>query len=179
LKNTKFVEEQKILQSFFDQIVIDGAYCYSSTLSINSLEQGLIEKLIVWDELPDIRYELVSMNDPTIKKIIFRSPAQDYNEKTTTTVESISFPGYEIISSMPLLDWIFEHYKEFGSKIELVSNSSSIGNQFIKGFGGIGGFLRFKLVNNEEELNPNGSSEDLFGDDDEEDDEESEYDYEY
>lgn len=172
LKNTKFVEEQKILQSFFDQIVIDGAYCYSSTLSINSLEQGLIEKLIVWDELPDIRYELVSLSDPTIKKIVFKSPSsfQDYNEKV---IEPVSFPGFEIISSMPLLDWILEHYKEFGSKIELVSNSSSIGNQFIKGFGGIGGFLRFKLDHNVNEEELNHDSDDLSND------EESEYDYEY
>jgi len=34
--------------------------------------------------------------------------------------------------------------RRFGCKLEFVSNRSSEGSQFCKGFGGVGGFLRYK-----------------------------------
>lgn len=43
------------------------------------------------------------------------------------------------------LDWLVENYQQFGVELKLVSNSSSLGAQFVKGFGGLGGILRYKL----------------------------------
>lgn len=37
------------------------------------------------------------------------------------------------------------HYMGYGIKIELITDQSSESFQFVKGFGGIGGFLRYKL----------------------------------
>jgi len=157
LKNSKYVHEQKILESFFELIAMDAAYCFLPAATMVSLEQGLVETLIVWDELPDYRIELVSIKDPNDKKVVYKPTKEN------------EFPGYEIISSVPLLDWIFEYYKKFGAQMQLVSSASSIGNQFIAGFGGIGGKLRFKS-DIQEFLNENEEGEES---------EESEYDYEY
>jgi peptide chain release factor subunit 1 len=159
LKNSKYVNEQKILESFFDLIATDAAYCYLPAATIGSLEQGLVETLIVWDELPDYRIEIINVKDPLDKKVVYKPTKEN------------EFPGYEIISSVPLLDWIFEFGKKFGAQIQLVSSSSAVGNQFIAGFGGIGGKLRFKSDHLQEFMNENG--------DEEEGSEESEYDYEY
>jgi peptide chain release factor subunit 1 len=38
-----------------------------------------------------------------------------------------------------------EHYKEFGAKLEFVTDRSSEGAQFVRGFGGVGGILRWKV----------------------------------
>ncbi len=38
-----------------------------------------------------------------------------------------------------------EKYKDFGAQLEFVTNRSQEGSQFVKGFGGIGGLLRYKL----------------------------------
>jgi peptide chain release factor subunit 1 len=38
-----------------------------------------------------------------------------------------------------------EHYKDYGCVLEFVTNKSQEGSQFVKGFGGIGGLLRYKL----------------------------------
>jgi peptide chain release factor subunit 1 len=51
----------------------------------------------------------------------------------------------EIVEKMPLLEWFAEHYKEFGTTLEFVTNRSPEGSQFVKGFGGIGGLLRYKV----------------------------------
>lgn len=37
------------------------------------------------------------------------------------------------------MDWLAEHYKEFGANLEFVTDKSHEGSQFCKGFGGIGG----------------------------------------
>lgn len=37
------------------------------------------------------------------------------------------------------------NYKRYGINIEFITDKSSEGNQFCKGFGGIGGFLRYKI----------------------------------
>lgn len=54
--------------------------------------------------------------------------------------------GQEMESeSMPFLEWLAEKYKDFGATLEFVSDRSGEGNQFVKGFGGIGAFLRYKV----------------------------------
>ena len=45
----------------------------------------------------------------------------------------------------PLLEWFTEKYKEFGANLEFITNRSQEGAQFVKGFGGIGGLLRYKV----------------------------------
>ena len=44
-----------------------------------------------------------------------------------------------------LLEWFVETYSGFGANLELVTNRSQEGAQFVKGFGGIGGMLRYKV----------------------------------
>lgn len=49
------------------------------------------------------------------------------------------------IEPKSLLEWFAEKYKEFGANLEFVTNRSQEGAQFVKGFGGIGGLLRYKV----------------------------------
>jgi peptide chain release factor subunit 1 len=51
----------------------------------------------------------------------------------------------EVINSEQLADWLLLNFKKYGINIELITDKSSEGNQFCKGFGGIGGFLRYKI----------------------------------
>lgn len=51
----------------------------------------------------------------------------------------------QVIEPHSLLEWFAEKYKEFGAALEFVTNKSQEGAQFVKGFGGIGGLLRYKV----------------------------------
>lgn len=51
----------------------------------------------------------------------------------------------QVVEPQPLLEWFAEKYKEFGANLEFVTNRSQEGAQFVKGFGGIGGLLRYKV----------------------------------
>lgn len=43
------------------------------------------------------------------------------------------------------IDYIAENYHDFGCNLEVVSDKSGEGTQFVEGFGGIGGILRYKI----------------------------------
>jgi peptide chain release factor subunit 1 len=45
----------------------------------------------------------------------------------------------ELMESQPLLEWLADNYKTFGAKIEIITDKSPEGSQFVRGFGGIGG----------------------------------------
>jgi len=63
------------------------------------------------------------------------------------------------------VDWIAENYKDYGCKLLFVSDLTSEGVQFVEGFGGIGGLLRYKMEMEdyeEEELSSFSGDDDIF-----------------
>lgn len=44
-----------------------------------------------------------------------------------------------------LLEWFADKYKDYGANLEFVTDRFQEGAQFVKGFGGIGGLLRYKV----------------------------------
>lgn len=51
----------------------------------------------------------------------------------------------EVQSKTSLLEWLADSYKKFGCQLEFVTNKSQEGSQFCRGFGGIGGLLRYAV----------------------------------
>ena len=49
----------------------------------------------------------------------------------------------ELDDDMPLLEWLANNYKSFGATLEIITDRSQEGSQFVRGFGGVGGMLRF------------------------------------
>lgn len=65
-----------------------------------------------------------------------------YKDKETGAVlEQVEEPNEP--NSLP--EWLSIHYKDFGCSIEFVTDKSPEGTQFLKGFSGLGGFLRYKV----------------------------------
>ena len=77
----------------------------------------------------------------------------------------------------PLVEWMANNYKNFGCNLEFVTDRSSEGTQFVKGFGGIGGILRWKV--DFVELNSYEEAAELDADDDDDDDDEGDDGSEY
>lgn len=51
----------------------------------------------------------------------------------------------EVIQEESLAEWLCHNYQNFGANVEFITDKSQEGFQFVKGFGGIGGFLRYKI----------------------------------
>lgn len=116
---------------------------------------GAVETLIVWENLDITRNTLRNAAGEEI--IVYSSPADKDREKFMD--KSTGLEMESTAEAQALLEWFAEKYKDFGATLEFVTNKSQEGSQFVKGFGGIGGILRYKVTF--EDLG------DLEGDDDE------------
>jgi peptide chain release factor subunit 1 len=110
--------------------------------TLKALEMGAVEILIVWENLDIIRYTLKN-HQTEDEKILFLKPEQE-KDKTYFTDKETGVE-LELVESMPLLEWFANNYKTFGATLEIITDRSQEGAQFVKGFGGIGGILRYQV----------------------------------
>ncbi|KAH8154343.1 uncharacterized protein LAJ45_02111 [Morchella importuna] len=122
LGNVKFVQEKKLIGNYFQEISQDtGKVCYGIEDTLKAMELGAAETLVVFENL--------DQQEVDREKFMDKESGQEM----------------EVIESIPFLEWLAEKYKDFGATLEFVSDRSGEGNQFVKGFGGIGAFLRYKV----------------------------------
>lgn len=142
LSNVKFIQEKKLITKYFDEISQDtGKVCYGVEDTLKALELGAAEILIVFENLDITRWVLKQSEGPNL--VLHTSKEQESNREQF--MDKSSGQEMEVVESTSFLEWLAEKYKDFGAALEFVSDKSSEGNQFVKGFGGIGAILRYKV----------------------------------
>lgn len=159
LSSVKFIQEKKLIGKYFEEISQDtGKICYGVEDTLKALELGAAETLIVFENLDVTRWVLKDSAGSEV--ILNTTKTQEANRELFQDKETGG--EMEVIESTSFLEWLAEAYKDFGAELEFVSDRSSEGNQFVKGFGGIGAILRYKV--NFEQL-ADYSDDDEFYDD--------------
>ncbi|KAK0710968.1 hypothetical protein B0H67DRAFT_492292 [Lasiosphaeris hirsuta] len=144
LGNVKFIQEKKLIGKYFEEISQDtGRICYGVEDTLKALELGAVEILIVFENLEVTRWTLKDTSGREI--ILHTTKQQDQSGNRDAFMDRETAQEMEVVSQESFLEWIAEHYKDFGTTLEFVSDRSTEGNQFVKGFGGIGGILRYKV----------------------------------
>lgn len=162
LGNVKFIQEKKLVQRYFDEISKDtNKYCFGVVDTMRALEQGAVEILIAWENMEHTRLELENpQTNEKIVKILSKEQMRDMSHfvDQETNVE------LETREQEPFVDWLAANYKNYGTTLEFVTDRSQEGAQFVQGFGGIGGLMRYE-VNFEafEEPDEDEDWEDLLG----------------
>ncbi|GLJ27730.1 hypothetical protein SUGI_0544180 [Cryptomeria japonica] len=143
LGNVKFLQEKHLIVKYFAEISQDtGKYVFGIDDTLKALEMGAVETLIVWESLDINRYTVQnSVTGDTLIKYLNREEELDVK----TFRDPNSGAELEVKDKMPLLEWFANEYKKFGCNLEFVTNKSQEGSQFCRGFGGIGGILRYQL----------------------------------
>jgi len=174
LANVKLVQEKKLLQKYFDEINQDtGKYCFMVSDTLQALEMSAVETLIVWENLAVNR--LTVRNTSTQEeKVLHLTPEQEQND--VHFHDPITGVELEIIDKLSLVEWLANEYKKFGANLEFVTDRSQEGSQFCKGFGGIGGLLRWRVDFTEMEIA--AEMDNAMMDDDDDDDAEDYDNYE-
>jgi len=142
LHNIKFVQEKKIVSKFFEEISLDtGKYIYGALDTMRALEAGAVETILCYESLDYWRVSLKNKATEALSVIYLRpdqlNDPKFYVDENGNELESID--------QLQLNEWIAEHYTEFGAELQFITDKSPEGFQFVKGFGGMGGFLRYKL----------------------------------
>mmetsp|Transcript_6559 Transcript_6559/g.11999 ORF Transcript_6559/g.11999 Transcript_6559/m.11999 type:complete len:437 (+) Transcript_6559:162-1472(+) len=162
LANVKFVQEKKLISKFFDEISKDsGKYVFGVEDTLTCLEMGAVETLIVFENLDVYRYTLqnTSTGETVIKHLTDVQAKDDkhfHEEETGVELETKE--------KILLVEWIANEYKKFGCILEFVTDKSQEGSQFCRGFGGIGGLLRYAI--DLAEFEEPQTFEDFYDDDD-------------
>lgn len=142
LGNVKFIQEKKLIGKYFEEISQDsGRVCYGIEDTLKALELGAAETLIVYENLDVTRWVLKSSDG--LENILHLTKAQEVDREMF--MDKQTGQEMEVLDQSSFLEWLAEKYKDFGATLEFVSDRSSEGNQFVKGFGGIGAMLRYKV----------------------------------
>jgi peptide chain release factor subunit 1 len=167
LQNVKLVREKKLLSNYFGEIAKDsGKFCFGVKDTLQALEMGAVEELIVWEDLNINRYVLRN-KETSEEKTVHLTEQQ---EKVASNFKDASGNELEVKEKMPMLEWLSNNFKSFGAKLSFITNRSQEGAQFCKGFGGIGGLLRYQVdflqmeVPEDDEQSAAGGKEDIDGD---------------
>lgn len=143
LANVKFIQEKKLIGRYFDEISQDtGKYCFGIDDTLKALEMGAVDTLIVWENL-EIHRIVLKNHQTDEDKVLHLSPEQEKDK--TYSVDSETGVELELVEKQPLLEWLANNYKGFGATLEIITDKSQEGAQFCKGFGGVGGILRYRV----------------------------------
>jgi peptide chain release factor subunit 1 len=81
---------------------------------------------------------------PALEEVVVHNHGQE-KDREKFIDKSTGLEMEQAAEPQSLLEWFAEKYKDFGTNLEFVTNRSQEGAQFVKGFGGIGGLLRYKV----------------------------------
>jgi len=145
LGTVKLLKEKKLLQKFMDEISQDtGKYCFGVEDTLKALDLGAVEDLIIWENLEIMRLVMRNTTDGTTSVTHLLNTKESKNNDDHLKCPETG-AELDVIETEPLVDWMANNYKNFGCKLEFVTDRSGEGTQFTKGFGGIGGILRWKV----------------------------------
>ncbi|KAF6167246.1 hypothetical protein GIB67_005071 [Kingdonia uniflora] len=137
------VDEKRLIGKYFEEISQDtGKYVFGVDDTLKALEMGAVETLIVWENLDINRFEL---KNSITGEIVIKHLNKEQETDQSNFKDSTSNAELEVQEKLSLLEWFANEYKKFGCTLEFVTNKSQEGSQFCRGFGGIGGILRYQL----------------------------------
>ncbi|XP_065648372.1 eukaryotic peptide chain release factor subunit 1 isoform X2 [Hydra vulgaris] len=145
LSNVKFIQEKKLIGKYFDEISQDtGRFCFGVEDTIKALEMGSVETLIIWENM-DVQRVVLKNPEGSVDevKVLLLNPEQEKDR--SHFIDKETGIELEVVDKMSLIEWLANKYKSFGAHLEIVTDRSQEGSQFCRGFGGIGGLLRYKV----------------------------------
>jgi peptide chain release factor subunit 1 len=138
LKNTALMKERKLLNEFLEGIAKDGLVAYGEKEVMEALEVGKVSLVLLSEgiEWTAIKFQCSSCGN--IQEIIIK------NKKPKIKCSKCNSTKIEELEEVEFAEFMEEKAKKIGAKIEIISTETTEGEQFLKGFGGIGAFLRYK-----------------------------------
>ncbi|MBI4163576.1 MAG: peptide chain release factor aRF-1, partial [Candidatus Aenigmarchaeota archaeon] len=138
LKEASVVRERKIVERFFTELSKStGLVVYGLKQTIESLKSGLIEMLLVSEDMDWVKVDYsCSKCGELSEKIVERNLIE--NQACHKCEVKLAVKSQE-----DLVEKILEMAEKMSTKVETISSETAEGEQF-KSLGGIGGILRYR-----------------------------------
>ncbi len=139
LKDTALMKEKSLLNKFMEEIVKDGLVAYGEKEVMEALKIGKAETIILSEgiEWTAVKFKCLACNN--IEELIIKKGKKPKLECTKCDSSKV-----EELEELEYAEFIEEKAKNTSAKLKIISLETPEGEQFFKGFGGIGAFLRYK-----------------------------------
>ena len=132
------MKERNLMNNFLTQLAKDQLATYGENEVMKALEIGQVATLLVSEAIEWAVYKVKNTATGEERIIIDKDNSFDPN----------SFKGQEqieVVEEYEFIDYIMERAQQTSTGFEIISTETPEGEQFYKGFGGIGAMLRYKL----------------------------------
>ncbi len=142
LKGAEITKERKNLEKFFEAVVKTGLGTYGQKEVEKALLIGQVDTVLVSEEIEWQIYKFKCDNCETEHEIVVKD--QSDKEAKKFKCEKCESTNAELVEQIDYIDWIMEKAKSTGAKTKIISTETPEGEQFYRGFGGVGAILRYK-----------------------------------
>ncbi|UJR36166.1 hypothetical protein I4U23_028900 [Adineta vaga] len=149
----KLTQERQLLNEIFSQINLSSTMNDINTVSyaigvdetslIINEGSGLIDRIIIWEDLITKRYVYQKRGGEII--VIVANNEEEAQKKLKMNLKENEREQIECIDEMNFIDYLTEHYKDLNIRLHIVTDRSPEGQQFRLGFGGCIAILRYPV----------------------------------
>jgi peptide chain release factor subunit 1 len=142
LKDAEITKERGIVNNFMGEIVKPaGLAAYGQKEVEDALAIGKVAVLLLSEEIEWMVYKFKCNNCGKEEEAVVKDPAKfDANSFKCKSCNSSA----ELVEEVDYSDWMIEKAQNTGAETKIISTDTSEGEQFYKGFGGIGAILRYR-----------------------------------
>ncbi|KAJ6253512.1 eukaryotic peptide chain release factor subunit 1 [Anaeramoeba flamelloides] len=153
LSNVKLIQEKKAINTLFETIQLNNnKFCFGVNNTIHGLTNGIVDTLILWENLDHLRYEV--RDSEGMVSYLHLTPKQSL--QSSSFIDKGTKQQLDILGSESLAEWITDNYQKYSAKIIIVTDQSQEGSRFVNEFGGIAALLQeaytFESENDLEEV---------------------------
>ncbi|MBI2543611.1 MAG: peptide chain release factor aRF-1 [Candidatus Aenigmarchaeota archaeon] len=137
LKEAAVLKERQLMEKFFIELQKGGNVVYGYTQTIEVLNLGALETLLVSEDFDWIRAKLKCDNTHEAERDL---PESELGRQ----ICEVCGQAMKVEDKDYLGELLSEKAQNFGTVVEIISTDTKEGQQF-KQLGGVGGFLRYKI----------------------------------
>jgi peptide chain release factor subunit 1 len=141
LKDTELMRERKVLNEFMGEIGKDGLAAYGPKEVEEALTLGKAKTLLISEGVEWMVYKFRCDRCGEEELKIVQEPEKF--EAGAYRCRKCKSP-VELLEEIDYADYLLEKAQATGAEVSVISTETNEGEQFLKGFGGVGALLRFK-----------------------------------
>ncbi len=142
LRDADITKERTTVNDFMGEVVKPGGLAaYGQNEVEEALSMGKVATLLLSEEIEWMVYKFKCNNCEAEEELVVKEP--DKFKFTAHKCKKCSSSS-ELIEEVDYTDWLVEKAHDTGAKTKIISTDTSEGEQFFRGFGGIGAVLRYR-----------------------------------
>ncbi len=143
LKDTEIIKERKLIDDFLREVARDGLATFSQKNVEDALKTGKAKTVLVSEGIEWVVYRIQCNSCGNVQEHVAREPKK-FDTARISCPKCQSITQIEITESIDYIDWIIEKAQAIAAETKVISMETSEGEQFYRGFEGIGAMLRYK-----------------------------------